>query len=57
VQIVGLVAPDGSLSGKYIDANVADWSYAPTRYDNFACGVPGDGPGQLLFNDFAGHSR
>jgi hypothetical protein len=37
---------------------VADWSYAPTRYDNnFTCGVPGDGPGQLLFNDFAGHSR
>jgi hypothetical protein len=36
---------------------VVDWSYAPTTYDNFACGVPGDGPGQLLFNEFAGHSR
>ncbi len=33
---------------------VADWSYTPTTYDNFACGVPGDGPGQLLFNEFAG---
>jgi hypothetical protein len=32
----------------------ADWSYAPTNYNNFACGVPGDGPGQLLFNEFAG---
>jgi endoglucanase len=34
---------------------VANWSYAPTTYDNhFACGVPGEGPGQLLFNEFAG---
>jgi hypothetical protein len=33
---------------------VADWSYAPTTYDNFACGVPGAGPGQLLFDEFAG---
>ena len=33
---------------------VADFSYAPTTYDNFACGVPGGGPGQLLFNEFAG---
>ncbi len=34
---------------------VANWSYAPTTYDNnFACGVPGEGPGQLLFDEFAG---
>lgn len=34
---------------------VANWSYAPTSYDhNFACGVPGEGPGQLLLNEFAG---
>jgi endoglucanase len=34
---------------------VANWSYAPTAYDNnFACGVPGEGPGQLLFDEFAG---
>ncbi len=33
---------------------VQDWSYAPTNYNNFACGVGTDGPGQLLFNDYAG---
>jgi Cellulase (glycosyl hydrolase family 5) len=34
---------------------VSGWSYAPTTYDhNFACGVPGEGPGQLLFDDYAG---
>jgi hypothetical protein len=34
---------------------VANWSYTPTTYDNnFACGVPGEGPGQLLFNEYAG---
>jgi hypothetical protein len=34
---------------------VADWSYAPTNYNNFSsCGVPGAGPGQLLFDSFAG---
>jgi hypothetical protein len=34
---------------------VANWSYAPTTFDrNFACGVPGEGPGQLLFDEFAG---
>ncbi len=32
---------------------VADWSYAPTTYDNFACGVPLAGPGRLLFDYFA----
>jgi hypothetical protein len=33
---------------------VADWSYAPTTFSAFACGVPGDGPGQALFGEFAG---
>jgi hypothetical protein len=34
---------------------VANWSYAPTTYDsNFSCGVPGEGPGQLLFDEYAG---
>ncbi len=33
---------------------VSDWSYDPTTYDNFSCGVAGAGPGQLLFNEFAG---
>ncbi len=33
---------------------VGDWSYTPTTYANFACGVGSDGPGQLLFTDYAG---
>ncbi len=33
---------------------VADWSYTPTTYNNFSCGVAGDGPGQLLFDEFWG---
>lgn len=32
---------------------VADYSYAPTSYFQFECGVPGAGPGQLLFGDYA----
>jgi hypothetical protein len=31
---------------------VADSTYAPTGYGGFTCGVPGGGPGQLLFGDF-----
>jgi Cellulase (glycosyl hydrolase family 5) len=31
---------------------VADWTYAPTSYDGFTCGVAGGGPGQLLFGDY-----
>lgn len=33
---------------------IQDWSYAPTTYANFACGVGSDGPGQLLFTEYAG---
>jgi endoglucanase len=44
---------------------VSDWSYAPTNYANFSCEEPlplwaeptigtHGGPGQLLFNEFAG---
>jgi Cellulase (glycosyl hydrolase family 5) len=33
---------------------VADWSYTPTTYNQFTCGVAGAGPGQLLFDEFAG---
>lgn len=33
---------------------VANWSYAPTTYANFACGSPGDGAGELLFERFRG---
>ena len=33
---------------------VADYSFAPTSFDDFACGVPNGGPGELLFNEYAG---
>jgi Cellulase (glycosyl hydrolase family 5) len=33
---------------------IADWSYAPTSYQAFACGTAGGGPGALLFGEFAG---
>jgi hypothetical protein len=36
---------------------VADSSYAPTSYAGFACGVPGAGPGQILFGDFAAEAQ
>lgn len=33
---------------------VVDYSYAPTSYTAFACGHAADGPGELLFGEFAG---
>lgn len=36
---------------------VNDFSYTPTTYANFACGVGSDGPGQLLFTDYAGEAQ
>jgi hypothetical protein len=36
---------------------VADYSYAPTTYAGFACGLPGGGPGQILFGDYAGEAQ
>jgi hypothetical protein len=32
---------------------VVDYSYAPTSYDAFACGNPSNGPGALLFGEYA----
>ena len=32
---------------------VANWSYTPTSYHGFMCGIPGSGPGRLLFREFA----
>ncbi|MGH2889654.1 MAG: glycoside hydrolase family 5 protein, partial [Solirubrobacteraceae bacterium] len=32
---------------------VSDYTYAPTGYAGFACGVAGAGPGQALFAEFA----
>jgi hypothetical protein len=36
---------------------VSDWSGDATTYTGFACGNPADGPGQLLFSDFAAEAR
>jgi Cellulase (glycosyl hydrolase family 5) len=36
---------------------VADAAFTPTTYAAFACGVPGGGPGQLLFSDFAAQAQ
>lgn len=32
---------------------IRNWSYTPTSYRDFQCGVPGGGPGGLLFARFA----
>ena len=36
---------------------VADSSYTPSSFAGFACGVPGGGPGQVLFGDFAAEAQ
>ncbi|MGH2896819.1 MAG: cellulase family glycosylhydrolase, partial [Solirubrobacteraceae bacterium] len=36
---------------------VADSTFTPTSYEGFACGVPGGGPGQILFADFAAEAQ
>jgi hypothetical protein len=36
---------------------IANWSYTPTSYSDFTCGVSGGGPGQLLFGDFAAEKQ
>jgi hypothetical protein len=47
---IGIVGFAFDLPGTII----SDYSsYAPTTFDSFACGVPGSGPGALLFGDFA----
>jgi hypothetical protein len=50
---VGLVGFAFDLPGTI----VADWSYVPTDYDGFACGVFGGGPGQTLFDQYAAYAR
>lgn len=55
------------LAGKYIGVVgfafdmpgtiIRNWSYVPTSYNGFQCGIPGGGPGQLLFNRFAEQAR
>ena len=36
---------------------VSDASYTPSTYAGFACGVPGGGPGQILFGNFAAEAQ
>ena len=36
---------------------IRNWSYVPTSYNGFQCGIPGGGPGQLLFARFAAQAR
>ena len=36
---------------------VVDSTFTPTSYAGFACGVPGAGPGQILFGDFAAEAQ
>jgi endoglucanase len=31
---------------------IADYSYTPTSYADFVCGLPGGGPGDLLFSEY-----
>jgi hypothetical protein len=31
---------------------IRNWAYVPTSYHGFQCGIPGSGPGQLLFSRF-----
>jgi endoglucanase len=50
---IGIVGFAFDLPGTII----ADWSYTPTSYDDFPCGTPGGGPGQLLFGEFAGMAQ
>jgi hypothetical protein len=36
---------------------VVDSTFTPTSYAGFACGVPGAGPGQILFGNFAAEAQ
>ncbi len=36
---------------------VVDAAFTPTGYAGFACGVPGGGPGQILFGNFAAQAQ
>lgn len=50
VKQIGVVGFAFDLPGTI----VSDYSgYTPTSYASFACGVPGGGPGQLLFGEYA----
>ena len=50
---IGIVGFAFDLPGTII----ADSAFRPTTYAAFACGVPGGGPGQLLFSDFAAQAQ
>ncbi|HWD75531.1 MAG TPA: cellulase family glycosylhydrolase [Solirubrobacteraceae bacterium] len=50
---IGIVGFAFDLPGTVI----ADWSYAPTSYSDFACGNLAGGPGQVLFPDYAAEAQ
>jgi hypothetical protein len=47
---IGLVGQAFDLPGTI----VTGFTYTPTSFVNFACGVPNGGPGELLFTEYAG---
>ena len=50
---IGLVGFAFDLPGTIVQ----DATFAPTTYADFQCGVPGGGPGQILFDDYAAEAR
>jgi Cellulase (glycosyl hydrolase family 5) len=50
---IGLVGFAFDLPGTIVQ----DGSFAPTTYAGFQCGVPGAGPGQILFDDYAAEAQ
>ncbi len=46
---IGLVGFAFDLPGTIVQ----NYTYAPTTFAGFQCGVPGGGPGQILFDDYA----
>jgi cellulase (glycosyl hydrolase family 5) len=50
---IGLVGFAFDLPGTI----VADAAFTPTSFASFACGIPGGGPGQLLFSNYAAQAQ
>jgi Cellulase (glycosyl hydrolase family 5) len=50
---IGLVGFSFDLPGTIVQ----DYTYAPTTFANFQCGVQGGGPGQILFDDYAAEAQ
>jgi endoglucanase len=50
---IGLVGFAFDLPGTIVQ----DYTYAPTTYSGFECGVQGGGPGQVLFDDYGAEAE